>query len=224
MAPNYSDEGTDSDDSEVENEEEDEVEEEVEEEEPEKAEPKKRKARSKKKKKKDPNRPKRNMSACFLYFQAFRPQVREENPDAKFADIAHILSAQYKALSDKQRKKWEKEAEKDKLRYQEEMKHYIPPDDDSDDDDNDTGGKRKKKKKKDPNMPKRNKNAYLLYSVHARSQVKEENPDATFGEIAKIISSNFKKLSDKERKKWEGKAAADKERYDREMAEYKSTN
>merc|ERR1711920_879006 len=76
--------------------------------------PKKRKGR---KKKKDPKKPKRNMSACFLYFQAARPQVRAENPDAKFADIAHILSAQYKALSDKEKKKWEKKAEQDKARY-----------------------------------------------------------------------------------------------------------
>ncbi|MGK3760723.1 MAG: LytS/YehU family sensor histidine kinase, partial [Bacillariaceae sp.] len=36
---------------------------------------------------------------------------------------ARILSAQYKALTDNQMKKWTKKAELDKLRYQEEMKH-----------------------------------------------------------------------------------------------------
>jgi len=86
MAPNHSDdEGTDSEEgSEVDDNEEEEGSEEEEEPEPVKPAPKKRKSR---KKKKDPKKPKRNMSACFLYFQAFRPQVRAENPDAKFADI-----------------------------------------------------------------------------------------------------------------------------------------
>ena len=45
------------------------------------------KRRRKKKKNKDPNRPKRNMSAFFLYSNANRPRIKEENPDAKFGDI-----------------------------------------------------------------------------------------------------------------------------------------
>jgi len=39
------------------------------------------------KKWKDPNKPKRNMSAFFLYSQAYRSQVKEDNPEAKFGDI-----------------------------------------------------------------------------------------------------------------------------------------
>jgi len=72
----------------------------------------------------------------------------------------------------------------------------------------------------DPNAPKRNMSAYFLYSIAARPQVKADNPEATFGEIARTISSQFKALSDKERKIWDEKAAADKIRYEREMADY----
>ena len=43
--------------------------------------------RKRKKKKKDPNRPKRNMSAFFLYSNANRSRIKEENPEAKFGDI-----------------------------------------------------------------------------------------------------------------------------------------
>ena len=82
-----------------------------------------------------------------------------------------------------------------------------------------TGGKRKKAKK-DPNAPKRNMSAYFLYSMFARPQVKNDNPEASFGEIARIISAQFKALSEKERKKWEKKAADDKERYQAEMQDY----
>ena len=49
------------------------------------------KRRRKKKKKKDPNRPKRNMSAFFLYSNANRARIKEENPEAKFGDIVSCL-------------------------------------------------------------------------------------------------------------------------------------
>ena len=97
------------------------------------------------------------------------------------------------------------------------MEDYEPPSDDSDDD-----GKRRKKKKKDPNAPKRNQSAFFIYSNTHRATVKEENPEASFGDIAKIISKQFKALSEKERAKYDTLAAADKERYQREMAAYKA--
>jgi HMG (high mobility group) box len=48
-----------------------------------------------------------------------------------------------------------------------------------------------------------------------------ENPEAGFGDIARTISAKFKALPDKEKKKWEKKAADDKERYARDMAVYR---
>jgi hypothetical protein len=128
-----------------------------------------------------------------------------------FYDQARILSAQYKAMSEKEMKKFTKKAEQDKMRYQEEMKDYVPVEEE--------GGK-KKKAKKDPNAPKRNMSAYFLYSMFARPQVKNDNPEASFGDIARLISAQFKTLNDKEKKKWEKKAGEDKERYQRQMAEY----
>ena len=41
----------------------------------------------KEKKKKDPNKPKRNMSAYFLYSNASRERVKKENPSASFGDL-----------------------------------------------------------------------------------------------------------------------------------------
>lgn len=122
------------------------------------------------------------------------------------------MSAQYKALSEKEMKKWQKKAEQDKIRYQEEMKHYIPMEE---------PGGRRKKAKKDPNAPKRNMSAYFLYSVHIRPIIKADNPEASFGDIARLISSKFKQLPDKERKAWDVKAEADKARYQEQMATFR---
>lgn len=127
------------------------------------------------------------------------------------------MARQFKELPEKEARKWAKKAEGDKIRYQDEMKDYIPTEDPS----GGTAGKKGKKQKKDPNAPKRNMSAYFLYSIEARQSVKEENPEASFGDIARLISEKFKNLSEKERKIWDDKAAADKERYNAEIAEYK---
>lgn len=95
------------------------------------------------------------------------------------------------------------------------MEDYVPAEDP-------TEGGGKKKQKKDPNAPKRNMSAYFLYSVHIRPTIKEENPDASFGDVARLISARFKSLSAKEKKIWEDKAAEDKERYQRQMEDYRA--
>jgi len=46
--------------------------------------------------------------------------------------------------------------------------------------------KKKKKKKKDPNAPKRGLSSFLLYSNANRSRIKEENPEAKFGDIVSL--------------------------------------
>jgi hypothetical protein len=63
--------------------------------------------------------------------------------------------------------------------------------------------------------------AYFLFSIADRPAVKSENPEASFGDIARAISVRFKNLSPRERKIWEDKAAADKERYEHDMEVYR---
>mmetsp|Transcript_14134 Transcript_14134/g.20058 ORF Transcript_14134/g.20058 Transcript_14134/m.20058 type:complete len:203 (+) Transcript_14134:198-806(+) len=179
--------------------------------------------RKKRKKNKDPNRPKRNMSAFFLYSNANRARVKADNPDAKFGDIAKLLSAEFKEIDADEKAEWDAKAEADKQRYLAAMEDYVPPSDDESDSDSDDGAKKKKKKKKkkDPNAPKRNQSAFFLYSNATRADIKAAQPDLAFGEIAKVISVNFKALPSEERAYWDEKAAADKVRYQTEMAAYR---
>ena len=55
-----------------------------------------------------------------------------------------------------------------------------------------------------------------------RSVVKAANPNVEAKEIQKLLSDKFKALSAEERAPYDAKAAADKERYQKEMAEYSS--
>jgi len=65
------------------------------------------------------------------------------------------------------------------------VKKRPPADSDSDDENEGKQEKAKPKKraKKDPNAPKRALSAYMFFTNSNRGKVKEENPDAGFGEI-----------------------------------------
>ena len=56
----------------------------------------------------------------------------------------------------------------------------------------------------------------------SRERIKSENPDVKFTEIAKIASAEYKALEGDAAKKWQDAAAADKARYEKEMAAYKA--
>mmetsp|Transcript_17041 Transcript_17041/g.40155 ORF Transcript_17041/g.40155 Transcript_17041/m.40155 type:complete len:809 (+) Transcript_17041:83-2509(+) len=173
----------------------------------------------KRKKTKDPNAPKKPQSAYIFYSTKTRSKIKEENPDASFGDIARLISERYKSLSDEQKKKWEDMAAKDKARYKTEMASYEPPDDSDDNSDEETKPKAKKAKK-DPNAPKRGKSAYMYFTDEKRSEIKEAHPDASFGEIGKLLGAAWKKLNTDEKAEFEVLAAKDKTRYEKEMKHY----
>lgn len=169
------------------------------------------------KKRKDPNKPKKFMTAYILYSNDVRASVSAANPEAKFGDIARLISKQFKALDPDERAKYDELARLDKERYNREMEGYEPPEYDDDE------GVSTKKKKKDPNAPKRNMSAFFIYSNDVRPEVRASNPGIKFGDVARLISAKFKELSEDERAKYDKLAEADKERYQRQMEQYRQT-
>merc|ERR1712130_796196 len=57
------------------------------------------------------------------------------------------------------------------------------------------GEEKKQRKKKDPNAPKRPMSAYFLFMNATRPTVRKENPDASIGEVAKILGKMWGRLS-----------------------------
>jgi len=184
--------------------------------------PKKTTTKKKGKKKKDPNAPKNATSAYQYFSNEERARIKEAEPDLAFGEIASKISAAWKLVGD--RSKYESLARADKERYALEMKSYVPPSDDSDSDGDDAKPVKKKKaspKKKaakDPNAPKGAKGSYMFFSASERARIKEQNPDLTFGEIAKKVGEEWKATEDKS--KWETLAAEDKARFERETEAY----
>jgi N-methylhydantoinase A/oxoprolinase/acetone carboxylase beta subunit len=80
--------------------------------------------RRKRKQKKDPNAPKKALSAFFFFSNERRPHVQQDHPDWKVGTIAQELGRCWKALSDEERSVYERKAQEDKARYDEEMRNY----------------------------------------------------------------------------------------------------
>eukprot|EP00270_Netrium_digitus_P012059 TRINITY_DN3888_c0_g1_i3.p1 TRINITY_DN3888_c0_g1~~TRINITY_DN3888_c0_g1_i3.p1 ORF type:complete len:112 (+),score=36.95 TRINITY_DN3888_c0_g1_i3:105-440(+) len=76
------------------------------------------------------------------------------------------------------------------------------------------------RKKKDPNAPKRPLAPFMFYCKEQREIVKADNPDVSFGDLGKMLGSNWSQLSEKEKKPYNKLAEDDKQRYKDEMEAY----
>ncbi|PKY45918.1 hypothetical protein RhiirA4_401798 [Rhizophagus irregularis] len=72
--------------------------------------------------------------------------------------------------------------------------------------------------KKDSSDPKRNLTAYMFFSMEYREKVRQDHPNATFGEIGKLLGKKWKDMSEKEKIPYVNKAEEDKKRYEKEKA------
>ena len=74
---------------------------------------------------------------------------------------------------------------------------------------------------KDPNMPKRPKTAFFIYSNDVREKVRQDNPGITFGDISRVISTMWKEMDQTEKEPFFAREREDKERYQIEMADFR---
>ena len=175
----------------------------------------------------DPNAPKRNMSAYLLYQNGMREQFKAQNPGMTFGQLAKYTSAMYAEMPPAEKEAWRARAEADKARYLHELSSYVPPPGfDAKGDaiiaSQVAAPKKRTKSGRDPNAPKRNLSAYLLFQNAMRDQYKCDNPGMTFGQLAKYTSHMYKNLSPEEKQMWVTRSEQDKARYDAEIATYVS--
>lgn len=57
----------------------------------------------------------------------------------------------------------------------------------------------------DPNLPKKPLTSYMMFVQDERPKVRQEHPEATFGELSKLVGQRWKALSAKEKKTWQDK-------------------
>mmetsp|Transcript_31794 Transcript_31794/g.48763 ORF Transcript_31794/g.48763 Transcript_31794/m.48763 type:complete len:590 (+) Transcript_31794:25-1794(+) len=143
---------------------------------------------------KAPNAPKRFKSAYMFFSTSKHKEIRSglgtvRAATEKTTTIAKMVSKAWKELPEAQRATWEEMARLDKARYEAEKAEYKGP----------WKVPKTKRQQKDPNAPKRPMSAFIAYSVKKRSTVREEHPEASSSEIARILSNMWKAAPESER-------------------------
>lgn len=176
-------------------------------------------------KSRDPGAPKRNLSAYLLYQNAMRDQFRAANPDMSFGQLSKYTSQMYKSLTPGEKAQWEERARRDKERFDAEMSSYEPPLGY-----NEVGDlmaefsvprKNSRRNPKDPNMPKRARGSYVLFTFDERPRILEEHPGIGFTLLGNILGQRWRALSAEDRQKYDDLAQQDKARFAAEMEVYK---
>lgn len=157
-------------------------------------------------------KPKGRMSAYTFFVQTCREEHRKKHPNenVNFTEFSKKCAERWKQMTEKEKKRFADMAEKDKQRYDREMATYVPV--------NDNGRKRKKK---DPNAPKRPLSAFFLFCADERASVKALHPNYSVGEVAKELGERWNKVPAEVKSKYEGRVQAEKQRYEKEMDNYR---
>ncbi|XP_032886146.1 high mobility group protein B3 [Amblyraja radiata] len=160
--------------------------------------------------KRDPKKPRGKMSSYAYFVQTCREEHKKKTPDipVNFSDFSKRCSERWKTMSSKEKGKFEDLAKVDKARYDREMKNYTPA--------------KGSKKKKDPNAPKRPPSGFFLFCSEHRPKIKAVSPGLTIGDVAKKLGELWNACSDEEKKPFNSKAYKLKEKYDKDVADYRA--
>ncbi|KAM6919068.1 TOX high mobility group box family member 4 [Xenentodon cancila] len=83
-------------------------------------------------------------------------------------------------------------------------------------------GAKKGRKKKDPNEPQKPVSAYALFFRDTQAAIKGQNPNASFGEVSKIVASMWDSLAEDQKQVYKRKTEAAKKEYLKALAAYKA--
>ena len=154
-------------------------------------------------------RQKRGPTGYGLFAKAQSPQLKEQHPDWTFAETSRHVATLWKAESESKKKQWQEEAATMKAS----MKATIPVEPVVE------KGSKKRKRKNDRSSepkPKRALSTYMYFAKENRADIKDKNPNATFAELAGLVSRDWKELTEDGKKPYQAMADKDKQRYQEE--------
>ncbi|XP_054624525.1 TOX high mobility group box family member 4-B [Dunckerocampus dactyliophorus] len=81
---------------------------------------------------------------------------------------------------------------------------------------------KKGRKKKDPNEPQKPVSAYALFFRDTQAAIKGQNPNASFGEVSKIVASMWDSLAEEQKQVYKRKTDSAKKEYLKALAAYRA--
>lgn len=158
-------------------------------------------------------KPRGKMSSYAFFVQTCREEHKKKHPGEQvvFAEFSKKCAEKWKAMSAKEKRRFEEMAEKDKARFEHEMAEMPKGAKGV------KGGKRKRTK--DPNAPKRALSAFFFFCNEERSKVKAVYPSYGVGDVAKELGKRWEVCPNKP--KFEALSQKDKQRYEQDMVAYR---
>jgi len=166
------------------------------------------------KSKNDGSKPRGRMTPYAFFIQSTRAEEKRLNPGGSvvFADFSRTCAGRWNSLSEEQKGPYKIMAERDKSRFDAEMKGYPS---------GGGGGGKGSRRKKDPNAPKRFLSAFFWFSNDERGKIKGMNPEFGIGDVAKELGRMWAVLPPVVKQRYQAMCDKDKVRYEREMEVYK---
>ena len=172
-------------------------------------------------KKKDPNAPKKPTNAYMIFAKEERQKIQKDSEITESKDLIKEIARRWNEEKEKESKvfkKYTKQLEEDKKKYEKEMETYVPSDDYE-------SPKKKKSPKKDPNAPKKPTNAYMIFASEERQKIQKDSGITDSKDLMKEIARRWNQEKEKESKifkKYTKQLEEAKKKYEKEIAEYNS--
>lgn len=160
---------------------------------------------------KAPGAPKRFKSSYIMFFMAKQKEIKSElGEGASVGEISKRSSEKWKTLPKDERAFWDKKAEEDKERYNQEKEKYTGP-----------WQIPWKRVKKNPNAPKRPMSAFLFFSQDKRRAIKDANPGMRNTEISRVLGGMWKRAAPEERSPHIEREASERQKYKIAIAKWR---
>ncbi|XP_077249601.1 high mobility group B protein 13-like [Tasmannia lanceolata] len=208
------------------------------------------KVSTKTRKERDPLKPKKALSAFFLFTNERRAAILAENKNV--LEAAKITGEEWKNMSEEKRAPYEEIAKKQKEEYLREMDVYKQKKDEeaatlqrneeeikkvqkqealqllkkkekTENIIKKTKEKKKKQKedkKVDANKPRKPASSFIFFSKETRKELLQERPGISNSTLRALVSVKWKELSEAEKQIWSDKAAEAMVAYKKELEEY----
>lgn len=160
---------------------------------------------------KAPGAPKRFKSP-YILFSIHRMDKHRQQLGARtnVTSISKLVSDEWKALSENERREWSERARFDKERYNAERSLYTGP-----------WVIPSKRSRKDPSAPKRPMSAFLFYSQQKRGELKNLHPGLKNTDLSRLLGELWKAAAEDERMPFIEREKKERSVYNRDIAEWR---
>jgi ABC-type transporter MlaC component len=155
-------------------------------------------------------------SVWISYLSSVRAEKRPEHSNLSFGELCKILSPVWRTMTDEQKQPFTDAYERDKLRYQQQLKNL------SEEDKKILRAHKRRRRAARAGKPKSTVSGYMRYVCSARPAVVEANQGITFQEIGRSLGKQWRELSQDQRQIYLNEAIEDRKRYENEMNEWRA--